>query len=307
MMTFSEEVKMTITATEYLYPEIELYGAVKGKGDFVIDGKKKFLKITVTSINSMKRIYKLCKILFGDTISAYVRMEKRLNIGRTGEIVILLEIALKVFQKYNIDLFDDSLPSDIKNDPIKMGVFLKGMFLTTGSISLTSSYHLEFFLDITENFANELINSFASLLGVKANYIIKNNKIKLYIKASGDIVNILEIMNAYDMVEKLNEIIKVREIKGNVTRTINFLTANAIKTADSSSKQIDDIELLKSSYEFEKLPESIKKVALYRMQNPDESLNEIAEALQMKKSTVYSRIKKINELANQIRERGNSQ
>lgn len=134
MMTFSEEVKMTITATEYLYPEIELYGAVKGKGDFVIDGKKKFLKITVTSINSMKRIYKLCKILFGDTISAYVRMEKRLNIGRTGEIVILLEIALKVFQKYNIDLFDDSLPSDIKNDPIKMGVFLKGMFLTTGSI-----------------------------------------------------------------------------------------------------------------------------------------------------------------------------
>ncbi|HOO74701.1 MAG: DNA-binding protein WhiA [Thermotogae bacterium] len=307
MMTFSEEVKMTITATEYLYPEIELYGAVKGKGDFVIDGKKKFLKITVTSINSMKRIYKLCKILFGDTISAYVRMEKRLNIGRTGEIVILLEIALKVFQKYNIDLFDDSLPSDIKNDPIKMGVFLKGMFLTTGSISLTSSYHLEFFLDITENFANELINSFASLLGVKANYIIKNNKIKLYIKASGDIINILEIMNAYDMVEKLNEIIKVREIKGNVTRTINFLTANAIKTADSSSKQIDDIELLKSSYEFEKLPESIKKVALYRMQNPDESLNEIAEALQMKKSTVYSRIKKINELANQIRERGNSQ
>ncbi|MDO7976106.1 DNA-binding protein WhiA [Oceanotoga teriensis] len=305
MATFSEEVKMSLVNTSFLYPEIELFGAIKGKGDFVLDGHKKFIKITVSSISSMKRVYKLCKQLFGEFISAYVKIERRLNLGRTREILLDLNFVDKVLSSQGINLYKDTLPKVLKEDPVKFGVFLKGMFLTTGSISLKSSYHMEFYLDISEEFVKDLIDNFKILLGVKSNYIHKNNKIKFYIKSSGDILNILEAMDAQESSKKLLDIMRIRGIKGNVSRTINFLSANASKTAESSSKQIDDINYICSTIGIDSLDDNLKKIALYRLENTEDSLKEMAEALNMKKSTLYSRIKKIKGISKQLQDEQN--
>jgi DNA-binding protein WhiA len=305
MATFSEEVKMTLVSTKMEFPEVELYGAIKGKGDFVIDGYRKFIKITVNSLSSMKRIYKLSKLLFGEYISAYVKMERRLRLGRTGEILLDLSSVEKIVGREDIDIYSSTLPKKIKNDPFLFGVFLKGMFLTTGSVSFKSSYHLEFFLDISEEFADTIVDTFYNLLGIKSNYIIKNNKIKLYIKSSRDILNVLEVMDSHESVEKLNDIIKVRELKGNVTRTINFLTANALKTAESSSKQINDILLIQDRIGLDNLDKNLKIIAEHRLENEDQSLKEMAEDLNMKKSTLYSRIKKIKEIAKDLKDGDN--
>jgi hypothetical protein len=300
MATFSEEVKMTLVSTKMEFPEVELYGAIKGKGDFVIDGYRKYIKITINSLSSMKRIYKLSKLLFGDYISAYVKMERRLRLGRIGEILLDLPSVDKIVSRENIDIYSPTLPKKIKNDPFLFGVFLKGMFLTTGSVSFKSSYHLEFFLDISEEFADTIVETFYNLLGIKSNYIIKNNKVKLYIKSSRDILNVLEVMDSHESVEKLNDIIKVRELKGNVTRTINFLTANAMKTAESSSKQINDILLIQEKIGLDNLDKNLKQIAEHRLENEDQSLKEMAEDLNIKKSTLYSRIKKIKEIAKDL-------
>lgn len=305
MATFSEEVKMTLVSTKMDFPEVELYGAIKGKGDFVLDGYRKYIKIIVISLSSMKRIYKLSKLLFGDYISAYVKVEKRLKLGRTGEILLDLPFVEKIIGRENIDIYSPVLPQNIKNDPFLFGIFLKGMFLTTGSVSFKSSYHLEFFLDISEEFADTIVETFYNLLGIKSNYMIKNNKVKLYIKSSRDILSVLEVMDAHESARKLNDIIKVRELKGNVTRTINFLTANALKTAESSSNQINDILFIQKKIGLDKLDKNLKKIAEHRLENEDQSLKEMAEDLNMKKSTLYSRIKKIKEIAKNLKEGDN--
>ena len=297
---------MTLVSTKMEFPEIELYGAIKGKGDFVIDGYRKYIKITVNSLSSMKRIYKLSKLLFGDYISAYVKMERRLKLGRTGEILLDLASVEKIVGREDIDIYSSKLPKKIKNDPFLFGVFLKGMFLTTGSVSFKSSYHLEFFLDISEEYADTIVETFYNLIGIKSNYIIKNNKVKLYIKSSRDILNALEVMDSHESVDKLNDIIKVRELKGNVTRTINFLTANALKTAESSSQQINDILFIEDKIGLDNLNKNLKKIAEHRLENEDQSLKEMAEDLNMKKSTLYSRIKKIKEIANDLRDGENN-
>jgi len=254
----------------------------------------------------MKRIYKLSKLLFGDYISAYVKMERRLKLGRTGEILLDLASVEKIVGREDIDIYSSKLPKKIKNDPFLFGVFLKGMFLTTGSVSFKSSYHLEFFLDISEEYADTIVETFYNLIGIKSNYIIKNNKVKLYIKSSRDILNALEVMDSHESVDKLNDIIKVRELKGNVTRTINFLTANALKTAESSSQQINDILFIEDKIGLENLNKNLKKIAEHRLENEDQSLKEMAEDLNMKKSTLYSRIKKIKEIANDLRDGENN-
>jgi hypothetical protein len=232
-------------------------------------------------------------------------MERRLRLGRTGEILLDLPSVEKIVGRENIDVYSPTLPKKIKKDPFLFGVFLKGMFLTTGSVSFKSSYHLEFFLDISEEFADTIVDTFYNLLGIKSNYIVKNNKIKLYIKSSRDILNVLEVMDSHESVEKLNDIIKVRELKGNVTRTINFLTANALKTAESSSKQINDILFIQEKIGLDSLNKNLKRIAEHRLENEDQSLKEMAEYLNMKKSTLYSRIKKINEIAKDLKDGDN--
>jgi hypothetical protein len=297
MKTFSEEVKSGLINTEFTFPEVELYGALKGRGDFLFQESHKYIKISISSMSAVKRVYKICKVLFDYSIETNIKIDRRLKIGRIGEILLDLNYADKVFKKADINIFEDKIPESIKNDPLKLGSFLRGMFLTTGSVSLKSSYHLEFFLDITESFAEDLISTFKKLLGIKANYIYKNNKIKLYIKSSSDIISILEIMDSKESVTKLLDIIRIRELKGNVSRTINFIYANANKTAESSAKQLKDIEIIEKKIGLENLPEELQIIAKYRLDNPDESLRDLSEALNIKKSTLYSKIKKIAKIA----------
>ncbi len=59
--------------------------------------------------------------------------------------------------------------------------------------------------------------------------MIKDEKAKIYIKAREDILNILELLGAKEAVSELYKLIGVRNIRGNVTRTVNLISANAEK------------------------------------------------------------------------------
>lgn len=301
MSTFSEEVKSSLINSEFLYPEIELYGAITGRGNILTKDNRKLISITIISLSSMKRIYKICKLLFKQNMSSYVKVDKRLKLGRTGEILLDLNYVENVISKQNINIHKDEIPEVIKHDPVKFGSFLRGLFLTTGSVSMSSSYHLEFYSNLTQTYTNQLIDLFKNLLAVKANYIIRNKKIKLYIKSSTDIINILEIMNSIDSSRKLLDIIKIRELKGNVTRSINFITANANKTAESCSRQINNILLIDKYLGIDNLPDDLKRVAKCRLDKSDESLQDLSETLDLKKSTLYSKFKRIEKIAKEIK------
>ncbi|KLO22942.1 DNA-binding protein WhiA [Marinitoga sp. 1155] len=306
MSVFSENVKLELVNTKIDYPEIELFGFIKGKGSFVINGDQHFLKLSVSSMNTLKRVYKISKELFEEWITTYIKIEKRLKLGRMGELYFNLMHAKIVFEEKNIDIFSDDIPKYIYNDPYLFGIFMRGLFLSCGSVSITKNYHFEIFSDFTDFFAQKIIKNLHNLIGIKANYITKNNKIKIYIKSSRDILNVLELIGAHDSVEKISNIIKVRELKSNVSRTFNFISANATKTAESASKQIESINILLENGLFDELPDELKQIALYRLENESDSLSEMAESLNISKSSLYYKIKKLEKLANNIKRGGYS-
>ncbi len=82
---------------------------------------------------------------------------------------------------------------------------------------------------INKSFLNDIAKTFRDLVGVKANLLIKDEKAKIYIKAREDILNILELLGAKEAVSELYKLIGVRNIRGNVTRTVNLISANAEK------------------------------------------------------------------------------
>ena len=81
----------------------------------------------------------------------------------------------------------------------------------------------------------------------------------------------------------------------NVNRKVNCETANLNKTINAAVKQIEKINKLKESGQFEKLPKDLKELAQTRLENPDASLVELGQMLSnpLGKSGVNHRLKKI--------------
>jgi len=68
-------------------------------------------------------------------------------------------------------------------------------------------------------------------------------------------------------------------------------------------RQIENIKLLEREIGLDQLPEKLREVALVRLQHPDLNLKEVGEMLKgnVSKSGVNHRLRKLDELANKVR------
>jgi DNA-binding protein WhiA len=301
LSSFSEKVKLSLVNSKILFPEAEFFGFFVGRGESFEYHNEKLIKIKVTSMNSLKRLYKITKIFYPQKIEYRSYNDKRLDLGSTGIVYLNKEILEQSLNNHEFSFEKDKFPPFLKKDPLIFGSFLKGLFLSCGSISVKNSYHMEFNLQkINKSFLSDIVKIFRDLIGVKANLFIKEEKAKIYIKAREDILNILELLGAKEAVSELYKLIGVRNIRGNVTRTVNLISANAEKTVKSSMKQINDILTIDKKIGLDCLPDDLKQIALYRLDNREASLNTIAEALGIKKSTLYHKFNKISKIANSL-------
>ena len=300
MNTFSEEIKMSLANSEMLFPQYEFYGAFIGRGDIIKSENKEVVKIKLTSINSLKRVYKIVKTFYTQEINVEPYKDKRLNLGNGGTIFLNKEIIEKPLKIVGLSLNKNKLPASLKNDPVIFGFFLKGLFLTCGSISIKEAYHLEFNFEASSSFFQEIVKTFNNLLGIKTRFIVRGEKAKLYLKSREDILNMIELMGAKESVTKLSQLMEIRNLRGDITRTLNFISANSTKIAESSLKQIRDIQIIKEKIGLESLPYDLKRIALYRLENQEASLSTIAEALNIKKPTLYNKFKKISKIAESL-------
>ena len=110
-------------------------------------------------------------------------------------------------------------------------------------------------------------------------------------------------MGASSSVLKYEEIRVVRDMRNNVNRIVNCETANLNKTINASLNQIEDIKFIKDKNKFKNLPKNLQELAELRLKNPEASLAELGNMLDIKtsKSGVNHRMKAISEIANELR------
>ena len=87
-----------------------------------------------------------------------------------------------------------------------------------------------------------------------------------------------------------------------VNRQANCISANIDKSINAALEQLKAIEIIRETIGIESLPENLQEVALARLANPEGSLNEIKDVLEVKvsKGAVSQRFKKIIEIAKEI-------
>ena len=89
-----------------------------------------------------------------------------------------------------------------------------------------------------------------------------------------------------------------------MNRLVNAEIANQQKTAEAAVTQIEAINMLASIRGLDNLPPALRELAELRLANPEVSLRELGELADppLTKSAVYHRVRRIEELANELLE-----
>ena len=187
-----------------------------------------------------------------------------------------------------------------ENNEENLKSLIIGAFMGSGSINNPEKkYHLEIDFENEENL--EKIKDVLEKLGIRTKKMITENKKSIYIKEGEEISKFLALIGANKAVMKFEDIRIQKEMRGKVNRLVNCETANLNKTINASIEQIAAIKKLQKTNKFKKLDESLKEIAMLRLEYPNISLSELGKKLNkpIGKSGVNYRLKKIMELANE--------
>lgn len=270
-------------------------------GDFV-------LKMTTESESAIRRVYNAFRSLYD--VTPITNIEKKIE-GRDTllELVVQDKNDLqKIFSNSWINI-DVSLHividtnNKIKENECCMRSFMRGVFMGGGSVSdpKASSNHLEIVLNNVQN-AN-FINSVLLNMGISAKVMKRKKAVVIYIKDAETISEFLIMIGANKSTIEFEDARALKEYKNYSNRIDNCETANWDKTAKAASMQQKDIMDIKNARMFEKLPLKLRQIANLRLNYPMAGLGEIGDMLDPKlsKAGVSHRFKKINEIAEEIR------
>lgn len=251
----------------------------------------------------------------GDIEVYEYRTDNEYNIEHLHRLLNILDISANIYTYGSIFILEFDIAKSFRNmifDRIKalnfnINYLLKGLFLGSGYISISNNnFHFEMSLrdiDIYKTYDRKKIkeNKEKFLKKIKEltslDFKIKNQD-SIYLKKLDDIILITEIISADKAYLKLTEIKITNEVNNDINRSINASTANYTKTIKASERQIDIINKLKKENKLNNLNKEDKKIIEARLKYKEYSLKELANHLKIPKSTLYSKLKKIENMEN---------
>ena len=181
--------------------------------------------------------------------------------------------------------------------------FIRGAFLASGSMSNPGkSYHFEIVCRKQQG-AEELCRVIETF-DIFPKTVRRKNKHIVYLKDSGAIVDILNVMNAPNALMKLENVRIIKDMKNSANRQYNCDSANITKVVKAAARQLEDIRYIEARLGFGKLSPALREMAQVRLEHPEESLQELGTYLDppVGKSGVNHRLKKLGEIASALRQ-----
>lgn len=277
---------------------------------FTQDGLGFFL---VTESERIAEYYlSLLEKLYGITCTANasedrLRGKDKLTVAYNGEKAYDILIDLGVFEREeeggSYALYS-GIPERVIDGEENKLAYIRGAFLGGGSCTLPragakTGYHLEFV------FAHEeTAQDFVNLLGeyqLIAKVVKRKESSVVYVASRAAISDFLSIVGAYGALDKLNATAEEREENNNSNRVNNCFVGNMDRTATAAAKQCLAIKYLQENDVLSKLDEDLRLVAKLRQENREASLSELAGKLQISKSCINHRMRKILELYEEIK------
>ncbi|CAM3541678.1 MULTISPECIES: DNA-binding protein WhiA [Brevibacillus] len=312
-MSFAAHTKKELTMQEAgdCCNKAELSALIRMNGSLQFGSGRLVLDVTTENAAIARRIYTLIKKLFSIHTELLVRKKMRLKKNNVY-IVRIPNKANEILQDLGIMDQSMSFVPGISSDVVKTSccraAYLRGAFLAGGSVNHpeSSSYHLEIFTSY-QDFC-EALTKMANRYKLNAKCIERKKGYVLYIKEGEKITEFLSLIGAHQALLYFEDVRIVKDMRNSVNRLHNCEIANINKTVNAATRQMENIQLIDQEMGLENLPKRLREVAELRLIHPDINLKELGEMLPsgiVSKSGVNHRLRKINEIADKLREKQN--
>lgn len=222
----------------------------------------------------------------------------------------LLEIGLLYKEETNLAL-NSKINQDILTTEEGLKGFVAGTYIGCGTSSIiidekirtSTGYHLEI---TNQNY--ELLHEVTNVLAqfeILAKLTKRKNLNVLYIKDAEEVSNVLALMGASNAVLKLQNEIVTRQVRNKINRQNNCFTSNYSKTLNASFNQLQAIKLIETNMGLNNLPEDLQQVALLRLANTEESLEQLLKLSKtpLSKSALNHKFQKLIKIADKFKEK----
>lgn len=214
------------------------------------------------------------------------------------ELGIIGENAEGRYLKFGVD-------EQLVDDGNAMVSYLKGAFLGGGSCTLPdegiysrTGYHFEIV------FSNKTTASdFCEILAefeVLSKLVTRKDSAVVYVKSKEVISDLLNIMGCEKCLEKLSKIVELKDRQNNANRVTNCSVSNIDKTVTASVKQVRAIEIISETVGLKSLDKPVFDVAMCRLADKNASMQELSDRLEISKSCLNHRMRKILEIAQSL-------
>lgn len=204
-----------------------------------------------------------------------------------------------VFEKLDMDS-----PMNLLDRECCKRAYLRGVFLATGFINdPAKAYHFEV-LSQEEEYT-KLLTYLLSQFNINPKRSVRKKRDVIYLKEAEGIIDVLSVLGAHKSMMDMANARIVRNVRNEVNRRNNCDTANITKAVNAAAKEIEDILFLKNTIGLDALPDTLREIAVLRLEYPESSFTELGKLLDppVGKSGVNHRLRKISEFAGKEREK----
>ena len=303
-MNFTEEVKNELIEIqdEPCCKNAGLSAYVKGAGTLEVAEGKIGFSLSSDNVKVLNYFAKVLDIQYSEepyNVNKVKRIKAEFFSENTAKILSDLGIIDTsngdILLNFGIDKYI------IENDCCKRA-YIRGAFLAGGSVTIPDKdkkigYHLEF---VFSNYTNA--DDFCLLLSSLdfLPKLIERKGYVVYFNSSKEICDILALMGAEKALKKVQRVISVKKSINDSNRRINCDLSNISKQVNAFLKQKEAIRLIEQTIGLDSLGQDLQLTAKARLENPDSSLDALSQMLNISKSCLNHRLRKIVEISRTI-------
>ena len=305
MPSFATEVKNELARLSYEEPccrEAELAALLRMGATLTIGAGHTFgLNFTSKNAAVARKVLQLLKSE-GENLRTEITVRRSRQLNKNNSYTVRAVPSVKVNELFTRIgfLHEDSLNMENDRGILKKQccriAYLRGAFQGGGSVNRPeAAYHLEL---VTGSFElGNLLYDLLRRMGFPAGFVDRKDSYIVYLKEGDAVIDFLGMVEADEAVESFEVARNVKEVREQVNRLVNCETANLQKAVDAAGRQLDIIRRLDAAGQLKELPPKVRAAAKARLDNPDATLQELAEMLGISKSGMNHRMRKLKELA----------
>lgn len=305
--SFSLQVKeelAQVAPTQECCQRVELAALLRACGRIAIMGQNRLAcSLTTDHAPVARKIIRLIKGCFGLQTEVIVMRRHRLRKNLKYVVRVSPQPGLaQMLRETGVIDRDGNLAEGVDlpllaNDHCRRS-YLRGTFLGTGWISAPERQH---HLELTTS-ATEVADALGQLLfryAIPIRMSYRKESLILYLKEADHIIRFLGLTGAHQSLLQYEDVRAMKGVKNLVNRQVNAETANLNKTVEASARQVEGLKRLQATGELQRLPESLRELALLRIEHTDASLKELGEMCSppVGKSGINHRMRQLMKLA----------